>query len=86
MEMAGQAGNSINEISQSVNRILGMNMQIATAAEEQSYTAEEINKNIIQVVSLIDNVNQDAQKSVQIAQRLDNTAKNLQSQIAHFAI
>jgi methyl-accepting chemotaxis protein len=84
--MAGQAGNSINEISQSVNRILGMNMQIATAAEEQSYTAEEINKNIIQVVSLIDNVNQDAQKSVQIAQRLDNTAKNLQSQIAHFAI
>lgn len=86
MEMAGQAGYSINEISQSVNRILGMNMQIATAAEEQSYTAEEINKNIIQVVSLIDNVNQDAQKSVQIARRLDNTAKNLETQIAHFAI
>lgn len=86
MEMAGQAGSAINEISQSVNRILGMNMQIATAAEEQSYTAEEINKNIIQVVSLIDNVNQDAQKSVLIANRLDNTAKNLEAQIAHFAI
>lgn len=86
MEMAGQAGSAINEISQSINRILGMNMQIATAAEEQSYTAEEINKNIIQVVSLIDNVNQDAQKSVLIANRLDNTAKNLEAQIAHFAI
>lgn len=86
MEMAGQAGSAINEISHSVNRILGMNMQIATAAEEQSYTAEEINKNIIQVVSLIDNVNQDAQKSVLIANRLDNTAKNLEAQIAHFAI
>jgi methyl-accepting chemotaxis protein len=86
MDMAGQAGNSINEISQSVNRILGMNMQIATAAEEQSYTAEEINKNIIQVVSLIDSVNQDAQQSVLIAQRLESTARNLQTQIAHFAI
>lgn len=86
MEMAGQAGGAINEISHSVNRILGMNMQIATAAEEQSYTAEEINKNIIQVVSLIDNVNQDAQKSVLIANRLDNTAKNLEAQIAHFSI
>ncbi|HCS65177.1 MAG TPA: methyl-accepting chemotaxis protein [Cellvibrio sp.] len=86
LEMAGQAGQSINQITQSITAILGMNMQIATAAEEQSYTAEEINKNIIQVVNLIDSLNQDARKSEQIAQRLDDTTKNLETQIAHFAV
>lgn len=86
LEMAGQAGQSINQITQSITAILGMNMQIATAAEEQSYTAEEINKNIIQVVNLIDSLNQDARKSEQIARRLDDTTKDLETQIAHFAI
>ena len=86
LEMAGQAGQSINQITQSISAILGMNMQIATAAEEQSYTAEEINKNIIQVVNLIESLNQDARKSEQIAQRLDDTTKNLETQIAHFAV
>ncbi len=86
LEMAGQAGQSINQITQSITAILGMNMQIATAAEEQSYTAEEINKNIIQVVSLIDSLNQDARTSEQIARRLDDTTKDLETQIAHFAV
>lgn len=86
LEMAGQAGQSINQITQSITAILGMNMQIATAAEEQSYTAEEINKNIIQVVNLIDSLNQDARKSEQIARRLDDTTKDLETQIAHFAV
>jgi methyl-accepting chemotaxis protein len=86
LEMAGEAGQSINHISQSITAILGMNMQIATAAEEQSYTAEEINKNIIQVVNLIDSLNHDARKSEEIARRLDDTTKNLGTQIAHFAV
>ncbi len=86
LEMAGQAGQSINQITQSITAILGMNMQIATAAEEQSYTAEEINKNIIQVVNLINSLNQDARASEQIAQRLDDTTKGLETQIAHFVV
>lgn len=86
LEMAGQAGQSINQITQSISSILGMNMQIATAAEEQSYAAEEINKNVVKVVNLISDLNRDAQQSAQIAQQLDNTAKGLETQIAHFAI
>lgn len=86
LEMAGQAGQAINQITQSISAILGMNMQIATAAEEQSYTAEEINKNIVKVVGLISSLNRDAQKSAQIAKQLDGTAKGLETQIAHFTI
>ena len=86
LEMAGQAGQSINQITQSISAILGMNMQIATAAEEQSYAAEEINKNVVKVVNLISDLNRDAQQSAQIARQLDSTAKGLEGQIAHFAI
>lgn len=86
LEMAGQAGQSINQITQSISAILGMNMQIATAAEEQSYAAEEINKNVVKVVNLISDLNHDAQQSAQIARQLDSTAKGLENQITHFAI
>ena len=86
LEMAGQAGQSINQITQSISAILGMNMQIATAAEEQSYAAEEINKNVVKVVNLISDLNRDAQQSAQIARQLDSTAKGLENQITHFAI
>ncbi len=86
LEMAGQAGQSINQITQSISAILGMNMQIATAAEEQSYAAEEINKNVVKVANLISDLNRDAQQSAQIARQLDSTAKGLENQIAHFAI
>ena len=86
LDMAGQAGQSINQITQSISAILGMNMQIATAAEEQSYAAEEINKNVVKVANLISDLNRDAQQSAQIARQLDSTAKGLEHQIAHFAI
>ncbi len=86
LDMAGKAGQSIGQITESISSILGMNMQIATAAEEQSYTAEEINKNIVKVVGLISNLNRDAQKAAQIAQQLDGTARGLEAQIAHFTI
>lgn len=86
LEMAGRAGQSITQITQAITAILGMNMQIATAAEEQSYTAEEINKNIIRLVNLIESLNQDARMSEQIALRLDDTTKDLENQIAHFAV
>ena len=86
LEMAGQAGQSITQITQSISAILGMNIQIATAAEEQSYAAEEINKNVVKVVNLITDLNRDAQQSAQIAKQLDSTAKGLETQIAHFAV
>lgn len=86
LEMAGEAGQSITQITQSISAILGMNMQIATAAEEQSYAAEEINKNVVKVVNLISDLNRNAQQSAQIAKQLDGTAKGLENQIAHFSV
>lgn len=86
MKLAGQAGESINQITQAIGAILGMNMQIATAAEEQGYAAEEISQNVQNVVRLVDSTNQNAQKSNRIAHDLDLSAHGLESKIARFKV
>jgi len=85
-EMATQADQAIVEISSAVSRIHNMNAQIATAAEEQSYAAEEINRNVIQVANLIQNATQNVQKSTKIAQELNLSSQELEKQISYFKI
>lgn len=83
---ASQAGLSISGITAAVGRIHDMNTQIATAAEEQSYAAEEINKNVIRVVGLVQSTNKSAQHSTRIASNLDDAARQLSLQIASFRV
>lgn len=86
MEMANQAGAAIESITSSVARIQSMNTQIATAAEEQSYAAEEINRNVVRIVNMVENTNTQAQKSTQIAHTLDSSSRELEKQIAQFSV
>ena len=46
VEQAAHAGESLSAITQAVSSINDMNLQIATAAEQQSVTAEEINRSV----------------------------------------
>ena len=49
VEQAAETGKSINEIEHSIVSINDINIFIASAAEEQSVVAEEINKSIISI-------------------------------------
>lgn len=86
VELATQSGEEIRHISSAITRILDMNTQIATAAEEQSYAAEEINRNVVKVVGLVRQANRSAQQSTEIANSLDATSQQLSGQIAHFKV
>lgn len=83
---AGETGQTISEITRAVASISEMNAQIATAAEEQSYAAEEINKNIGRVVELVQGAHESARGSADTARSLDNLARELSGQIAHFRV
>ena len=63
IDEAKKASVSIVAINQSMEQISDMSMQVATAVEEQSMVAEEINKNINSVMIYTDEISQAAHSS-----------------------
>jgi methyl-accepting chemotaxis protein len=52
VKQATQTGDTLNTITEAVNSISDINTQIASAIEEQSIVAEDINKNVVSVDQL----------------------------------
>ena len=77
---AVSAGQSLESIHSSVTTITDMSAQIASAAEQQSAVAEEINRNIIEIADIADinsaASNQTATSSAELS-RLSNDLKRM---------
>ncbi|MAZ89864.1 MAG: chemotaxis protein [Cellvibrionaceae bacterium] len=84
VELATNAGGSIQEITGSVTSIRDMNTQIATAAEQQSCAADEIRKNVESMAGLARDAHSSAQESTAVANRLDESSNDLSQLIARF--
>jgi len=81
---ASNAGSALNEITNSVATISNMNIQIATASEEQSAVSEEINQNVVIISRVAD---ENAGASDQLAsssQELERLAGEIQKLVAQF--
>jgi len=81
---ASNAGTALNEITNSVATITSMNIQIATASEEQSAVAEEINQNVVNISHVAD---ENAQASNQLSSSSDDLAQlasELQQLVSQF--
>ncbi len=84
VEKASEATTSLIAITQAVTNISDMNVQIATAAEEQSSVSEEINRNIS---NINDVVRQTAEGTGQISEassELAQLSNNLQLLVSQF--
>ena len=79
VDNAEKAGHSLEKISSAVAEISEMNLQIATAAEEQTAVSEEINKNIVIITEeareTVDNAN--------VTQRRSGDMGNEVAAVAH---
>ncbi len=84
VEHTEQASQALSDIVQSVNSITEMNTMIATAAEEQSKVAEEMNRNITNIASAAGNTTDAAQLTVQATEEISQEIDNLHNLTTKF--
>lgn len=83
---AKKAGESLDTITASITNINDMNMQIASAADEQSAVAEEINKNIISINDVAEESATAANQTSNASQEMAALADDLQTLVSRFKI
>ena len=83
---ANQAGASLDAIAHLIATINGMNAQIASAAEEQTAVAEEINRSVHQIATAVENVAEETQQGAQTARNLANVGERLGGLVRQFRI
>ncbi len=86
VEQAAKAGEALQAITGVVDNIKGMNMQIASAAEQQSATAEEINRNIVNISEVSQETAGGSQQTASASDELARLASDLQGQVSKFKI
>ncbi len=86
VSQAAKAGGSLEEITHSVSLINDMNTQIATAAEEQSAVAEEINRNIVNISEIVDRTADGANQTSIASEELASLASQLQQLVNQFKV
>ncbi len=83
---ARQAGESLGGITQAVVSISDMNAQIATASEEQTAVAEEINQNIVNISQLGEDAVSSAQQTSAASEELARLSSELQGLVGQFKV
>ena len=69
-----QAVQALGKISEAVTVISDMNLQIASAAEQQSAVAEEVNRNVSAIRTVTETLTEQATESAQISSHLNSLA------------
>ncbi|WP_371850864.1 methyl-accepting chemotaxis protein [Pseudomonas sp. 21C1] len=85
-EQANRAGASLDTIAQLITTINAMNAQIASAAEEQTAVAEEINRSVHQIAVAVDSVADETEQGAQTARSLANLGERLGTLVRQFRI
>jgi methyl-accepting chemotaxis protein len=83
---ANEAGASLDTMAQLIATINSMNAQIASAAEEQTAVAEEINRSVHQIAVAVDSVADETQLGAQTSRSLAELGKRLGQLVGQFRI
>ncbi|WP_295486595.1 methyl-accepting chemotaxis protein [uncultured Pseudomonas sp.] len=86
VELTRRAGSSLATITRTVSSIQSMNQQIATAAEQQSAVAEEINRSVMNVRDISDQTSAASEETASSSVELARLGTHLQSLVARFRL
>ena len=86
VQQAAKAGTALDAISEAVAIISQMNVQIASAAEEQNAVAEEINKSVVAISEITEQTAAGAQQTASASNELNQLSDQLSSVVQRFKI
>ena len=84
VEQARRAGKSLDTVNHVVKQMTDMNAQIATAAEEQSSVAEEINQNFHKITEATEETAAGSEQVSESSRQLNELARNLSERVKRF--
>ena len=85
-DRANEAGVSLDTMAQLIGTINTMNAQIASAADQQTAVAEEINRSVHQIASSVDSVADETQRSAQTSRSMAELGRSLGKLVGQFRI
>ncbi|WP_333607757.1 methyl-accepting chemotaxis protein [Arsukibacterium sp.] len=74
----------LNGISESVEAIASMSIQMATAVEQQAHVAEDVNRQVVSIASLANDSLTEADNSAKTTRRLQQIANELHELVVRF--
>lgn len=85
-EQASSAGAMLDEITQDVALIMDMNSAIATAIQEQSTVASEVNQHVVMIRDVTEQSGDSAKKNEQMSEELSQQAQILTTEVSRFTV
>jgi methyl-accepting chemotaxis protein len=85
-ELANKAGDVLVDIIEGAQKVSDIAALVATASEEQSATAEEINQNIESISTVTKQSDAGSQQIARSAQKLNNLTQSLEKLISQFKV
>jgi len=86
VELTRRAGNALGNITRTVSAIQAMNQQIATAAEQQSAVAEEINRSVLNVRDVSEQTSAASEETAASSAELARLGIYLQTLVGRFKV
>ncbi|MCC2521178.1 methyl-accepting chemotaxis protein [Vibrio coralliilyticus] len=85
-ELSSQAGDALNKINKEVHTIEEMNQHIATAAEEQTVTVNDINRNVVSLSDMASTVSGESTQMASSSKELGRVSDDLMAMINRFKL
>ncbi|EEX32098.1 MULTISPECIES: methyl-accepting chemotaxis protein [Vibrio] len=85
-ELSSQAGEALNKINKEVHTIEEMNQHIATAAEEQTVTVNDINRNVVSLSDMASTVSGESTQMASSSKELGRVSDDLMAMINRFKL
>ncbi|WP_416195133.1 methyl-accepting chemotaxis protein [Pseudomonas sp. CCI4.2] len=86
VDLTRRAGSSLGNITRTVSAIQSMNLQIAAAAEQQSATAEEINRSVLNVRDVSEQTSAASKETAASSVELARLGNQLQTLVGKFKV